>query len=285
MLDWLEFVISEAFVSLKRNSLITFAAIVTVGISLFLIGGFGYIYFRAESFAQTLPNEFQMRVFLKDSVQHKEIVRLSDNLRDEPGVSEVQFMPKTTAWIAYRRAHPEIPADIPNSLPNGFNVVFRKLKYATVAVHSIKKWPQVDKVVYQPEVLKTLQQGIGLMRYVGFLGLILFLISGILVFNAIRFTIIARKTEIRIMQLIGATQATLRTPFIIEGIVQGTIGGIFATIFLVLMNSGVARFAGNLGLIVPQFPTRLALEWLIVLGAILGATCSSIAIKIPLKYR
>jgi len=285
MFDRLEFVVSEAFVSMRRNSLLTLAAVITVSISLLLIGSFGYLYFRVDSYSKTVPNQFQMRVFLHDNVGSKTVDMLAEQLRQEPGIANVELIPKALAWAKMKAEQPDIASDLTNPLPDAFNIKFANLKYANSAAIKIRTWPEVDKVIYQTEELKVLQQGLGLLRYIGYLGLLLFLIGGIIIFNAIQFTIVARRVEIRIMQLVGASLPTIRAPFVIEGLIQGALGGVFASWMMLAINAGVSHYTGTLGLTVPAFPYWSVAFWLVILGGILGATCSTVATSTPLKYR
>ncbi len=283
MFDRIEFILSEAATSLRRNPLMVIAATVTVAVSLILIGGFGYIYYRATKFAETLPNQFEMRVYLKDSVEGPGLAKVQSDLTAIPGVGKVTLIPKDQAWAKMRAQYPEIPFDLSNPLPNAFNVRFTDLRSADAAAGQIKQLPGVDKVLYQREILKAIRQGIGLVRYIGYLGVLLFAISGIVVYNAIRLTVYARRVEIRIMQLVGATNATIRVPFMLEGMVQGALGGIIASLSLEGISAAFSRFTNGMNLSVPTFPIMPILGILVAIGIVFGLICSGWAIHAPLK--
>jgi len=125
-----------------------------------------------------------------------------------------------------------------------------------------------------------------LIRGVGIgLGGLLFMTGGILIYNAIRLTVIARRREIRIMQLVGATRATVRIPFLIEGIVQGLIGGGLACLILMAAQASLANFLSTLDAFQrPEpFPMGLALAALCTAGALYGLLCSYIAVREPTR--
>ena len=88
MLDRFEFLVGEAMVALRRNGLMTFAAISTIAVSLFLLGGLGYAYLRIEEFARTLPSKFEMRVFLREGTNYAQITETATAIRQMPGRSE-----------------------------------------------------------------------------------------------------------------------------------------------------------------------------------------------------
>lgn len=285
MFDRIEFIISEAMASLRRNVLMVVAATVTVAVSLVLIGGFGYVYFRANQYAESLPSKFEMRVYLKDSVTGTGLNDMARNLGGVPGVGQVTLIPKAQAWAQMKANYPEIPFDLSNPLPDAFNVRFTDLKAADSAAKQIQGFKGVDKVLYQGEILKSIRSGIGLLRYIGFLGILLFLISGIVVYNAILLTIHARKLEIRVMQLVGATNSTIRVPFMLEGMVQGAIGGVLAGLCLDAISFAFGRFTTGLNLAVPQFPVGPVIGILAAIGVVLGLVCSGWAIHAPLKVQ
>lgn len=281
MFDHIEFILSEAMTSLRRNILMVIAATVTVAVSLVLIGGFGYVYYRANQFAATLPTKFEMRVYLKDSAT--DLNGIARNIAGIHGIGQVTLIPKEQAWAQMKANYPDIPFDLSNPLPNAFNVRFSDLKAADSAAKEIQGLKGVDKVLYQGEILNSIRNGIGLLRYIGFLGILLFLISGIVVYNAILLTIHARKLEIRVMQLVGATNMTIRVPFMLEGMIQGAIGGVLAGLCLDAISFAFGRFSNGLNLTVPQFPVGPVVGILAVIGIVLGLICSGWAIHAPLK--
>jgi cell division transport system permease protein len=122
----------------------------------------------------------------------------------------------------------------------------------------------------------------------GVVGGILFLIAGVLIYNAIRLTVLSRRIEIRIMQLVGASRATVYVPFLIEGMLQGVIGGIIASGLVVGAYYGfnwvmhtMVSFTYNPA----EFAYVPVLAILTGAGALYGIFCSTLAIRAPLKYR
>ncbi|MBI3722189.1 MAG: hypothetical protein HY248_06505, partial [Fimbriimonas ginsengisoli] len=108
MFDRLEFLFGEATMALRRNVLMALAAITTVAVSLFLIGGLGYVYFRIDEYARTLPGKQEMRVFLRSGAPYAQITETAKQIRAMPGVASAVWMPKEKVWEKERLQHPDL---------------------------------------------------------------------------------------------------------------------------------------------------------------------------------
>lgn len=289
MFDSIQFLVSEAFVALKRNGLMTIAAVSTVAVSLFIVGGLGYAYIRLNAFANTLPTKFELMVYLKDGTTNAQISATAADIRKLSGVAECIWMPKEAEWKKEQQRNPIDTEGIDNPLPDGLKVRLSKLEGSDRLVHTIQKMPTVLEVTDDPHSRATVQGFLVLLRWLGtVLGGLLFLTGGILIHNAIRMTIIVRRREIRIMQLVGAPQAIVCTPFLLEGIMQGLLGGALATVLVSLANQVVLRFAEksiDMGTRTVSFPMWTVLFVLCGIGAAYGFLCSALAAREPLKLR
>lgn len=290
MLDRLEFLIGEAFVSLRRNGLMTFAAISTAAVALFLLGGLGYVYYRVSQYTTTVTNKFEMHVYMAMKTPPERVEATKKAIEALPGVSSVKFMPRDLAW-KQTAADVHISQDgLDNPLPDAFDVQVSDLKRADAIAATIQNMPDVYQdhgVEYLKDVQQLMDTILQLVRLIGgVLGCLLFTTAGVLIYNAIRLTVIARRREIRIMQLVGASYFTVRTPFVIEGMIQGTIGGILATFLLALGQAGVQKFIDRLttAVTIPSFPMWPIMVVLMAGGATYGLLCASWAVKEPLRH-
>lgn len=289
MLDRLEFVFGEGLSAFRRNGWMTVAAITTSAIALFMIGCMGFIYSSIQGYVGTLTEQFTMRAYLKAGTPYAEITKTAQQIRSIPGVQEVVWIPKEKAWNKTRKDQPELTEGIENPYPDGFKIKLKELGNATPIIGKIEALPAVDRqegVKYLHDEMQFLIDSRGAVRWLGFplagLGL---LIAGILIYNAIRLTVLARRREIRIMQLVGASFATIRVPFLIEGALQGLIGGLMAGGLMFGVYVGLTQRLVEyqaLGVLQP-FPVATALLGLGAAGAIYGAMCSGLAVRSPLK--
>lgn len=289
MLDRLQFLLGEAFIALRRNGWMTFAAISTVAVSLFLIGGLGYFYFELAKVSESMTGKFELRVMLKDGSKMAQITQTAAEIRKIDGVKSVHWIPKENVWKQFLAENPNY-VDIDNPYPDSFKVTLSDLKQTDGVIAEIKKLPSVvqDEVQYLQAEQQWVEQLQAIVRWLGTaLGGLLFATAGILIYNAIRLTVISRRLEIRIMQLVGASFLTVRIPFYIEGIVQGAVGGFFATLLLwacdQVIASKVEGMAGTANF--PPFPVGIYLLALGAIGAGYGLLCSMVAVRAPLRYR
>lgn len=291
MLDRLEFLFGEAFVALRRNGLMTFAAVSTIAVSLFLLGGLGYVYWRLATYATTIPGKFEMRVHLRDGATQEDVQQTAKSIRQIEGVESATWIPRDKAWELQKQRSPELTEGLENPLPEAFKVKVADLSQSDQIAEQIKRLPAVRNdrgVVYLKEEQNFVESGLVLVRWLGSVfGGLLFLTGGVLIYNAIRLTVLSRRLEIRIMQLVGASRATIKVPFLIEGVVQGALGGFVAAFMVLASNQVIAGFIKTLksDADMPAFPLGLAMAALCTAGAIYGLCCSIIAVRAPLRFR
>jgi len=287
MLDRLEFLLNEAFVSFRRNKWITFAAITTSAMALFIIGGFAFAYFGLASFASNQESKFDINVFARVDASPEQVQALGKRLEKLDGVKAVTFRSKAEVWKAFQKENPEISSglEIENPMPDTFNITFSDLKKAKDIVAYARKMPEVapkDGVQYMGDVQALIEQVMSAIRWLGLvLGTVMLATGGILIYNTIRLTMVARKKEMRIMELVGATRQTVWTPLIIEGVAEGVMGALLATAVLWIAHSVVAKLLeSSLSVIkVGTFPLLSTAIVLCLSGAAYGLVCSYLAIR------
>lgn len=288
MFDRIGFVVGEALIALRRNGFLTIAAISTVAVSLFLLGGMVYIVYRAQSYADTIPGQFEIRVFLKDGTSLTQIQQTAKTIRDIPGVKDAMWIPRDKAWALYAKKNPDLAAGIENPLPDAFKVTLKELSYSNAVCESLKKLPTADPnegIQHLGDVEQIIDRLLNVLRWFGgVLGGTLLVTAGILIYIAIRMTIVSRRKEVRIMQLVGASRFTVLVPFLIEGLCQGVLGGCVAAGLLSAGHWLVGqRLARETLFHLPPFPILNAFLILGAVGGAYGLLCSTVAANAPLK--
>lgn len=288
MLDRIEFLFSEAFVALRRHGLMTFAAISTAAVALFLIGGVGYVYYRVQSYAETLPSRFDMRVFLREGVKSPKISETAKKIRAINGVQAVVWIPKEKAWEKEKKERPDLTVGLENPFPDALKVTLKDLSKTDAVVSQIQALTTVDPngIEYFGNEQRFLGDLLKMLRVVGLLiGGLLFLTAGMLIYNAIQLAVVARRREIRVMEMVGATGFTIRTPFCIEGMVQGALGGVVATMLIWIADWGFRsvqlRYTATAA--ETPFPVWSLMLILGITGGVFGWICSLLALRVPLR--
>ena len=222
-----------------------------------------------------------MEVFIDNALDDKEISSLETELKKLPGIANVEFISKTAAAKIFQQ---EFGADVfdileENPLPSSFKVFinseYRGSEGARTVTEQIEQLDGVDEVVYRRGVLDLLEQYAKLAIEIDIaLGLLVGLGSLLIVSNTIRLIILAKMHVLQAMKLVGATRWFIRSPFIIEGGIQGLLGGVVAAGFISL---AVKVFS----LEIPAFLIVNAhiYSLLIILGLILGVVGSLIATR------
>lgn len=289
MLDRIEFILEEAIVALRRNGMMTVAAISTSAIALLIFGGLGYAYLSLLAYLGTLQSEFELRVSIEGDLSAAQKHKMAQELRAIPGVESVVLLPKEVEWRKFlekQKLH-EFYADQPNPFRDQFQVRLKTLEDAESVTAALLEHPLVYKKEGVRDARKQREFAIALMRLIrligGFLSLISFITAGTLIYNTVHLTVMARRNELRIMSLVGASRGTIRWPMLLEGGIQGAVGGLFAGLFLWGLVAYIAsRSIDWLGLgksADPQFPAALVIFALVVLGAALGILSAGLSVR------
>jgi cell division transport system permease protein len=288
MFDRIGFVIGEAFIALRRNGFMVFAAVTTIAVALFFLGGITVVYRQATEYSKTLPGRFEMRVFLKEGVDFTVVKNTADAMRKIPGVKEVTWIDRRAAWKKEQIDHPEQTEGIENPFPEAYKIILSDLEKGEKVAETIQKLPNVDPkegVQFMRREQQIVDQVLKFMQWLAGLGLLLLLTAGILIFNAIRMTILSRRLEIRIMELVGASPFTVRVPFVLEGFVQGVVGGGFAALLLVATQVVLQKRLLQIdpAFVLPPVPLGQLTLVLAALGGAYGVVCSWIAVRVPMR--
>ena len=236
----LRLLFSEAFRSIGANLATTFASAVSVLVGMFLIGVFIGIGTWLVSWSDEKKRELTVHVFIQDAASQKQIddlrVFLESDQRVKPG--GIDFISKAEALEIMKKRAPELTENLAsNPLPASFDVVPRRGEDTAALAAAIEgsKLAAVEDVNHGEEVSTRILQ-IARAIQVVFLIVVLVLLgaSTVLISNTIRLSIFARRREIEVMKLVGATNWFVRGPFMLEGVLTGLAGSLAAVVLLFL---------------------------------------------------
>ncbi len=225
----------EGFAGIRRQKLAALGSVLTITISLLLLGMFYLVAVQANDTLKQIRAQVDVEVFLKDPIAKATLMDLQKQIQTFEGIATAEYVTKDEAADIFKQ---EFGEDINkvldfNPLPSSFKITLKESFRTTERVEQLQKQLKalkgVDDVVYRKDMLvffDSKTQGLNLIALT--LGIFLALSAIILVSNSIRLTIVARRQSIQIMKLVGATRWFIRAPFLVEGIVLGCVGGIVA---------------------------------------------------------
>ena len=285
--------IRDAFKSLFRNGWSTFGAISAVSMVLLLVGIFVSLLFNMNKIATDVEQDVNVRVYIDLAADETKTAELKAAIEALDTVDTVKFRSKDeelediTKSVAQEF---ELFKNDSNPLRDAFDVSTKNPKQTKEVANVIEKMDYVARVNYGGARADTLFKVISTARNVG-IGVIsvLLIIALFLISNTIRATIHARRTEIEIMQLVGATKAYIRWPFFLEGGLIGLFGSIVPiallwALYVWIYKGGSDFFAGsNFSLLAPK-PFLYRLSWAMAgVGILIGSFGSIFSMRRFLK--
>jgi cell division transport system permease protein len=244
----LGFFLREAMRSLGRNAMPSFAAMATVLVTMLVLGVFIPIVQATTGAANEVRGRLLLDVYMKSDVTTADIARVRARLRnDTPHVKRVEYVSKQRAYAQERKRNPEAYQLLgSNPLPDTFRVTpdkagnINKLKDeiagssagggtarpVDAAIDSVRnRRDETSKILSATRVVKLTT---------AMLAILLVTASILLISNTIRLSMYARRREVEVMKLVGATDWFIRWPFVIEGVVVGALGGLLAILLLAI---------------------------------------------------
>ena len=229
----LAYFVRETLISLRRNLLMTIAGIITVAISLFLFGGILLVSATVDHGTQQWKHGIELEIFMKVDASGTNVTRVQGELANDPSVKSYQHLTKADAYALFKKDFSDQPALVestkPSDLPESFRVAPKRAEDTEILAKSYTDQPDVDTVITAAQQIKRLLTATRWIR-LAFISMasVLLASSLFLIVNTIRLATFARRREIEVMKLVGASNWFVRVPFMAEGLVQGAIGAGFA---------------------------------------------------------
>ena len=304
----LGFFLGEAFGSLRRNWVITLAAVLTVFISMAILGLVLVINENLNSGATTLKNRVEIEVFISDEATAPQVTALEAKIKALPELKSYKYISKDEALRLFRQRLGEnadaILANLTNNpLPASYKIYVRDPNQVDTVAERFFDDPAVDNsapgkhdgVRYAKETVRKMLGTINLIGMAMWVATGIFALAAVLLISTtVRLSIFARRREVEIMRLVGATNWFIRWPFVLEGFITGLIGAIIAAGFVWLANWALANWLQSSD--INFLDIRVFSMWwqngswpaglmptLAVLGAVLGALGSMVALRRYLK--
>lgn len=230
-----EYYVRETASNLGRNITITLASVMTVAVSLALVGASLMLRSGVENATRRWQGGIEFVIFMQRDPSPEQVQSLRDDLEQSPEVASVRFVDKKEAYEEFKLLFADSPELVdsidPETLPPSFRVepVNKEVDAVEALGKTYASKSGVGQVVFASKTIRLIQQ-LSSRLTVGIFVIAAFLLgaAGLLILNTIRMAMFARRREIEVMKLVGATNWFIRVPFMLEGLVQGLIGAFLA---------------------------------------------------------
>ncbi|MEW6581564.1 MAG: permease-like cell division protein FtsX [Actinomycetota bacterium] len=283
----------EALRSIRSSMSISVAATVTVLNAIFILGIFIPVYLQVQSEVNRQREKLDIRVYIDDNATVAQVNGLRTIIASHPNTESFVYVSKQDALDQVsKQVDPEVLAELPaNPLPASFEVKPKDPEKAGELIDAVTGNPALDTsggdpITYGKETADKIIRAGNIIRYAGLGLLIVLMIASVLqIANTIRLSIFARRREVEVMKLVGATNWFIRWPFMIEGVICGVVGAVVSVLLLLAVKLAVvdtffelsdSPFAGQDGATL-SFP-ELALI-LVAAGAVVGALGGGITLR------
>lgn len=235
----------ESLKSLGRNGWMTFASVSAVTVTLLLVGVFVLIMMNLNKIADDVENDVEMKVFIALETGEEDIQRLETEIGDMPGVESVDFSTKEEELtdLVLDFGDELSLFEQSNPLFDVFYVKATEPQQTEKVANEVAQLENIEDVEYGEGKIEKLFNVLNTGRNVGLILILALLFTAMfLISNTIRITIVARRREIEIMKLVGATNWFVRIPFIIEGMWLGLLGSIVPIALVTVLYYNVTTF-------------------------------------------
>ena len=286
----LDYVSRETLTNLRRNLLLTTASMVTVAVSLSMVGVAFLLQAGVDNATQRWKNGVQFEVFLNLDASPDQKAGLERELSQNPNVQRFTFVGReeqNRLFRPYFHDQPEYLENVrPDDLPESYRVIPKVDDAGVISsmADQADRMPGVNKVAFPgDEVERIISTSNAMQRAMFVIALVLFLASALLIFNTIRMAIFARRREIEVMKLVGATNWFIRVPFIAEGLAQGVVGAVGAVVAVYFLRSPLStwivdNFDQFNGFYVQPGQVLSSAAIVAAVGALIGAASAGVAV-------
>jgi cell division transport system permease protein len=286
------YTLQEAIVGLRRNLMMTVAVILSVTVSLTLLGASLLLSDQVELATDDWTGKVEVSIFLCDdracpAITPEQQEQLRSELQAHPVVAEVLYESKQAAYERFTELFKDQPSLVdsidPDTLPASFRVKLVNPELFGVINDEFSAFPGIEEIVDQRDVLNQFLRFTNVVRNAALVVAAIQLVAaGVLIANTIRVAAFARREQTSIMRLVGASNWYIRLPFVLEGVMAGFVGALASWL---LLYATVPRVAGQLSRDIELMPFIGSEQviavgpWLLLAGVGIAAVSSVVALR------
>lgn len=290
----LRYILRETFHSIRRNPWLSVASVLTIMVSLVILGFSIFFMVNADNMATTFESELEIAVFTDKSVTPQQLGTLKLDIERMPQVSSVTIVSKEQALVEFGKTMKSSGNNLLDDLgginpfPDRLTVKAADPQVVKDIAMRIQGFSGVENVVYGKDFIDKLLPFTRWLRWVGIGVIVAFAIASIVLISInIKMNIFSRRREIQIMKLVGATNGFIRWPFFIEGMFLGLVGGLLASATVGVTYDWLSGYVQNTLAFLPVVQNPMlfwqVLSGLLVSGMAIGAVGTAISLRQFLK--
>ncbi|WP_027480699.1 cell division protein FtsX [Deinococcus pimensis] len=242
----------QAWLAMRGNLTATLATLTTMVLALVMLGFVVLLTLNVDRALSQLESQVEVAAFLRDGADTE---RILSSIQDLPQVREATVVRKDAVLAEMQRDYPYVreAAELAgNPFPDTLRVRVARVADTTTVAGAVRKLDGVESVEYGAGYVERAARVLDAVRVAGYV-LVALLLAGTLfnILNAVRVAMYARRAEINVMRLLGATRGFIRLPYLIEGLLLGVLGAALAGALLV---PGYEALASRLTVLVPSLP-------------------------------
>ncbi|MFI5927126.1 permease-like cell division protein FtsX [Micromonospora sp. NPDC051543] len=233
-----KYVLSEVLVGLWRNVTMTIAMIITMAVSLTMLGASGLMYRQVDDMKDLYYKNIEVSIFLTQEVSEQQRTDLNDKLKNDPLVKDVIYVNKDEAYKKFQEMYQDAPdlvnAVKPDQLPESFRLKLKNPEQYKNIYDQYKETEGVDEIVDQSRLLDKIFDVLTAIQNIALAAAIVMAIAALLlVANTIQVAAYSKRREVAVMKLVGASNWFIQAPFVLEAVVAGLIGALLGLVALV----------------------------------------------------
>ncbi|MEU0550665.1 permease-like cell division protein FtsX [Micromonospora sp. NPDC005979] len=233
-----KYVLSEVLVGLWRNVTMTVAMIITMAVSLTMLGASGLMYRQVDDMKDLYYKNIEVSIFLTQEVSEQQRTDLNDKLKNDPLVKDVIYVNKDEAYKKFQEMYQDAPdlvnAVKPDQLPESFRLKLKNPEQYKNIYDQYKETEGVDEIVDQSRLLDKIFDVLTAIQNIALAAAVVMAIAALLlVANTIQVAAYSKRREVAVMKLVGASNWFIQAPFVLEAVVAGLIGALLGLVALV----------------------------------------------------
>lgn len=285
-MNWL-FFLREAFRNMRINALMSATAATTTAVCVLILGVGLLVSAHVEGVIRQVGQDVAITAFVPEDASRERVDEIRRTVEGYPEVRESTYVSKDEALARFKemmRDQPEIYEGLGSDvLPASLEIQLNDPRDSEAVANRLRS-EGFQELSYPQQTIDRLNQVTGYVVWALRGATVLFLVASVLLIsNAIRLSIFARRKEIEVMKLVGASDGFVRWPFVLEGLVQGLIGAVLAALLVVLANNLFVGWAQEQLPFVPVSAevvnTVLVLGLLVAVGAAIGILGSVVSVR------